>query len=184
MTWEKMFDSFVSDCFCATVFSFFFCFFCVEISALDTVTPVPWCRGSQHVNLWAFVASAGSWRGQDNAVVSEHGFQSFTCFAFLFTIKHQAHAQEHRDEGHFTFHLEYPFLNYDCAADANNIAEDAFFRHFDQHAQLQAENYLVNHEQSKTHGKLRGKHLRHALNWQNLVNAWQLGPQVSKKVNR
>ena len=29
---------------------------------------------------------------------------------------YQAHAQEHRDEGHFTFHLEYPFLNYDFAA--------------------------------------------------------------------
>ena len=86
---------------------------------------------------------------------------------------YQAHAQEHRDEGHFTFHLDYPFLNYDFAADANNVAEVAFFRHFDQHAQLQEETYLVNHEQSKKHGKLKGKHLRHALNWQNLVNAWQ-----------
>ena len=164
MTWEKCLICLISLFQIASApLSFHFAFvFCVEISALDTVTRVPWCRGSQHVNLWAFVASAGSWRGQDHAVVSEHGFHSFTCFVFLFTIKHQAHAQEHRDEGRITFHLEYLFLNYDFAADANNIAKDAFFRHFDQHAQLQEENYLVNHEQSKKHEKLKGKHLRHA----------------------
>ena len=34
---------------------------------------------------------------------------------------------------------------------------------------LQEETYLVQHEVSKRHGKLKGKHLRHALNWHNVV---------------
>lgn len=36
-------------------------------------------------------------------------------------------------------------------------------KHFDQ-ATLQQENYLVQHEASKWHGKLKGKHARLALN--------------------
>ena len=46
-----------------------------------------------------------------------------------------------------------------------------FMQNFDTHVQLQEENYLVQHEDSKRHGKLKGKHLRHALNWHNLINA-------------
>eukprot|EP00913_Durusdinium_trenchii_P014787 g13869.t1 len=41
------------------------------------------------------------------------------------------------------------------------------------------ETYLVQHEVSKRHGKLKGKHLRHALNWHNVVCGYhQSDPQA------
>ena len=86
---------------------------------------------------------------------------------------YQAHATEHRDEATFHFHLGYPFLNYAFAPADNGAAEVAFMKAFDDHVALQEENYLVNHEESKRHGKLKGKHLRHALNWHNITRAWE-----------
>ena len=85
---------------------------------------------------------------------------------------YQAHALEHRDEAVFVHHLGYPFLNYTFAADNNEEAKQIFVAHFDHHANLQEENYLVQHEASKRHGKLKGKHLRLALNWTNLQSAF------------
>jgi hypothetical protein len=85
---------------------------------------------------------------------------------------YQAHALEHRDEAVFVHHLGYPFLNYTFAADNNEEAKQIFVAHFDHHANLQEENYLVQHEASKRHGKLKGKHLRLALNWANLQSAF------------
>lgn len=95
-----------------------------------------------------------------------------SCLVDRYYSIYQAHASEHRDEATFHFHLGYPFLNYDFAPADDGAAEVSFMRAFDQHVALQEENYLVNHEESKRHGKLKGKHLRHALNWLNLVNAW------------
>ena len=85
---------------------------------------------------------------------------------------YQAHSTDYRDEAVFHFHLGYPFLNYDFSLDGDGAAETAFMASFDEHVALQEENYLVNQEESKRHGKLKGKHLRHALNWLNLINAW------------
>ena len=75
---------------------------------------------------------------------------------------YQAHSTDYRDEAAFNFHLGYPFLNYDFALADDGAAETAFMAAFDEHVALQEENYLVNHEESKRHGKLKGKHLRHA----------------------
>ena len=85
---------------------------------------------------------------------------------------YQAHATEHRDELIFSYHLGYPFVNYTFAPDNENEAKQLFVKHFDHHATLQEENYLVQHEASKRHGKLKGKHLRLALNWANLQSAF------------
>ena len=85
---------------------------------------------------------------------------------------YQAHALEHGDEAVFVYHLGYPFLNYTFAAENNQEAKQLFVAHFDHHATLQEENYLVQHEASKRHGKLKGKHLRLALNWANLQSAF------------
>ena len=43
---------------------------------------------------------------------------------------------------------------------------------FDEYVALQEEKYLVNHEESKRHRKLKAKHLRHALSWLQLINSW------------
>lgn len=69
---------------------------------------------------------------------------------------YQAHSTDYRDEAVFNFHLGYPFLNYDFALADNGAAEAAFMAAFDEHVALQEENYLVNHEESKRHGKLKG----------------------------
>ena len=43
----------------------------------------------------------------------------------------------------------------------------------------QEETFLVQHELSKRHGKLKGKHLRHALNWHNVLCSFlQRDPQA------
>ena len=44
-------------------------------------------------------------------------------------------------------------------------------------------SYLINHEESKRQGKLKGKHLRHALNWKNVRNAYD-GPCLSSTQHR
>jgi hypothetical protein len=62
---------------------------------------------------------------------------------------YQAHAHEHRDDLIFSYHLGYPFVNYTFALDYENEAKQLFVRHFDHHATLQEENYLVQHEASK-----------------------------------
>lgn len=85
---------------------------------------------------------------------------------------YQAHACEHRDDHIFSYHLGYPFVNYTFAADNDQEAKQIFVKHFDHHATLQEENYLVQHEASKRDGKLKGKHLRIALNWANLQSAF------------
>eukprot|EP00438_Fugacium_kawagutii_P019338 Skav202389 [mRNA] locus=scaffold1406:409279:411123:- [translate_table: standard] len=85
---------------------------------------------------------------------------------------YKAHSTDYRDEAAFHFHLGYPFLNYSFSDAEGGAAEAAFVLGFDKHVALQEENYLVNHEESKRHGKLKGKHLRHALNWLNLINCW------------
>ncbi|CAK8999582.1 Uncharacterized protein (Fragment) [Durusdinium trenchii] len=90
---------------------------------------------------------------------------------------YQAHAHEHRPAAAFSWHLEYPFLNY--AFGDGDDAANIFARAFDEHVQLQEETYLVQHEVSKRHGKLKGKHLRHALNWHNVVCGYhQSDPQA------
>lgn len=85
---------------------------------------------------------------------------------------YQAHAPEHRDEVIFSYHLGYPFVNYTFPLDDEDAAKNLFVKHFDHHATLQQENFLVQHETSKRHGKLKGKHLRFALNWTNLLHAF------------
>ncbi|CAK9089942.1 Uncharacterized protein (Fragment), partial [Durusdinium trenchii] len=94
---------------------------------------------------------------------------------------YQAHAQEHRSAAAFSWHLEYPFLNYSFSDEDEAAA--TFARAFDAHVQLQAgkreETFLVQHELSKRHGKLKGKHLRHALNWHNVLCSFlQRDPQA------
>ena len=84
---------------------------------------------------------------------------------------YQAHAVEHRGDEAFVEHLGYVFINYSFSPADDNAAMKLFMQNFDTHVQLQEENYLVQHEDSKSHGKLKGKHLRHALNWHNLINA-------------
>ena len=37
---------------------------------------------------------------------------------------------------------------------------------------MQDENYLSDHEATKVHGKLKGKHIRHSLNILNIENAF------------
>lgn len=61
---------------------------------------------------------------------------------------YHAHAHEHRDDLIFSCHLGYPFVNYTFALDNENEAKQLFVRHFDHHATLQEENYLVQHEAS------------------------------------
>ena len=95
---------------------------------------------------WAIFVAAVSWK---------------PCSWIYFPI-YQAHSTDYRDEAAFNFHLGYPFLNYDFALADDGAAETAFMAAFDEHVALQEENYLVNHEESKRHGKLKGKHLRHA----------------------
>ena len=85
---------------------------------------------------------------------------------------YRAHSPEHREENDFGFHLNYPFLNYTFAEEDDGAAEKLFYAHFDQQVQLQEENYLVRHEASKRHGKLKGKHLRHAMNFHNVLLAF------------
>ena len=84
---------------------------------------------------------------------------------------YQAHAVEHRGDEAFVEHLGYLFINYNFSPADDNAAMKLFMQNFDNHVQLQEENYLVQHEDSKRHGKLKGKHLRHALNWHNLIHA-------------
>lgn len=85
----------------------------------------------------------------------------------LFYPLYQAHAVEHRDEAVFTPHLGCPFLT--CFSEAEDGAAYIYFSEkFDEHVRLQEENFLVQHDLSKQHGKLKGKHLRHAINWPQL----------------
>ena len=84
---------------------------------------------------------------------------------------YQAHAVEHRGDEAFVEHLGYLFINYNFSPVDDNAAMKLFMQNFDTHVPLQEENYLVQHEDSKRHGKLKGKHLRHALNWHNLIHA-------------
>ena len=49
---------------------------------------------------------------------------------------YQAHAQEHRSAAAFSWHLEYPFLNYSFSDEDEAAA--TFARAFDAHVQLQA----------------------------------------------
>ena len=86
---------------------------------------------------------------------------------------YKAHALEHQNEARFSHHLGYPFLNYAFSPQDDNKAEKLFIRHFDTQAHLQEENYLVRHEVSKRHGKLKGKHLRLALNWHNVLLSFE-----------
>ncbi|CAK0821270.1 unnamed protein product [Prorocentrum cordatum] len=88
-----------------------------------------------------------------------------------FFAVYKAHAIEHVGEGSFTYHLGYPFRNYDLPSADGGQAETGFFDMFDAHAQQQVDAHLVKHEEAKKHGKLKGKHLRHALNWANVTNA-------------
>ena len=82
---------------------------------------------------------------------------------------YKAHALEHLENNKIILHLGYPFVNYDFAdADADGLFKESF----DEHVQLQEEYYLVDHEKSKYHGNLKGKHLRLALNFQNILNAF------------
>jgi len=89
----------------------------------------------------------------------------------VFWPVYQAHATEHVGVERFTYHLGYPFINYDFPQNDNEAAKQRFMQDFDTHVQLQEEAYLVHHEESKREGKLKGKHLRHALNWTNMINA-------------
>ena len=49
-----------------------------------------------------------------------------------------AHDVQSRGEAEFTFHLQYPFINYTFADNDDGAARAAFVRHFDQHVQPQA----------------------------------------------
>ncbi|CAE7251650.1 unnamed protein product [Symbiodinium sp. CCMP2456] len=86
---------------------------------------------------------------------------------------YRAHDVQTRGEAAFAYHLDYPFLNYTFVDDDAGAAKACFVENFDQHVKLQEELYLVQHEESKRHGKLKGKHLRHALNWHNLLASFQ-----------
>jgi len=88
---------------------------------------------------------------------------------------YKAHAVEHLGSNKIILHLGYPFVNYDFA-DAD--ASIHFNESFNEHVQLQEEHYLVDHERSKHHGKLKGKHLRLALNFQNIMNVFTAGMTV------
>ena len=89
----------------------------------------------------------------------------------------KAHAVEHLGGDKIILHLGYPFVNYDFT-DTN--ASLQFKESFNEHVQLQEEHYLVDHERSKYHGKLKGKHLRLALNFQNVMNAFTAGMTVKE----
>ncbi|CAK0841229.1 unnamed protein product [Prorocentrum cordatum] len=88
-----------------------------------------------------------------------------------FFAVYKARAIEHVGEGSFTHHLGYPFRNNDFPSTGGGQAETGFFDVFDAHAQQQEDAHLVQHEEAKKHGKLKGLHLRHALNWANAMNA-------------
>ena len=86
---------------------------------------------------------------------------------------YQAHALEHAGRSCFTFHLNYPFRTYTLAGvPPQGGAFNLFQGNFDYHVQTQDENYLADHEATKVHGKLKGKHIRHSLNILNIENAF------------
>ena len=90
----------------------------------------------------------------------------------LFYPIYRAHAVEHRDEAVFTPHLGCPFLTF-CFSEAEDGAAYIYFSEkFDEHVRLQEGKFLVQHDLSKQHGKLKGKRLRHAINWHNLTCAF------------
>ena len=71
---------------------------------------------------------------------------------------YKAHAVEHLGSDKIALHLGYPFVNYELA----------------DTVPLQKKHYLVDRERSKYYGKFKveGKHLRLALNFQNIGNAF------------
>ncbi|CAK0815242.1 unnamed protein product [Prorocentrum cordatum] len=88
-----------------------------------------------------------------------------------FFAVYKARAIEHVGEGSFTYHLGHPFRNYDFSSTGGGQAETGFFDVFDARVQQQGGAYLVKHEGAKKRGRLKGKHLRRALNWANVMNA-------------
>ena len=69
------------------------------------------------------------------------------CNRYSHFIRSCAHTECSSSEDKFSFHLGYPFINYDFPSDDDNRAETLFTTAFDKHTQLQEETYLADHEE-------------------------------------